>query len=246
MYILSQYQESVIKYPDLPNDEFLRQQIALLGNLFANEIMAIKDAKLEYVALSERYISEFDLTLGANLSEIKLQEDEAVSAKIRNQENLIVANAVYQQSLYLFKKNGVLTNYMTRKRPLVNPATGDVVGVLIVSAQFELGVFRKLYVKQLLTRSKPRADVSNLSLTAQQQQIIFCLLLGYHSRKEIAHILNNVTNENFNETRVKNGLKALYDKFECSTSGQLIDLISTNPIKMGFPADTMTEGNFLL
>ena len=82
------------------------------------------------------------------------------------------------------------------------------------------------------------------SLTTQQQQIVFCLCLGYHSRKEIALILSKARNEQVSARRVKSELNALYEKSECSTAGDLIQSFFETGIEV--PVNLVNESNYLI
>ncbi len=131
----------------------------------------------------------------------------------------------------------------------INPGKrydNNCVGILINTSRVMPGIFRKLMLNKFLPFNKMIPTIQNHELSEHQRQIAFCLLLGFHSRKEIAALLSNMTNTEYNETRIKNSLQALYNKFDCNTPGQLLNLISRGQISMELPAEILTTGNFPL
>jgi len=247
MFIVNHYQKEIAQLPSLSDHEYMVMQIWLLKNTFHHEISSIKNTQHEFVAFTKRFAAEFggsELTLGktaVGLPGVSIQDYTA----IHDQEQRIINNHEFQDSIYLFRKNKEVINYVMRKRPLINPATHNCVGIFINISRVNPGIFRKLLISKLLPTTKTNSTIINYELTEQQQQIFFCLLLGFQSRKEIAAILSNLTKSEYNETRIKNSLQALYNKFDCHTPGQLLDLISASPIQVELPA-VLPTGNYIV
>lgn len=214
----------------LSNEKFLALQLWELKHVFYNEASAIKNAKLEFVGFSNQFAAEFHLdasALGRSLVDIA-NIDPRVSLEITEQEQDIINTGQLSDTVFNFTYNKSLTNYFIRKRPLINPATGDVVGIIIFAIKFDPLEQRKVVLNNFLRKILPRQTVNSEKLNEAQQQIVTCLLMGFHQRKEIASILSNITDKEFSETRIKNSLHTLYQKFSCNSPGELINLIAAS------------------
>lgn len=248
MFIAKDYQNEVNVLPDLTDHEFMVRQIWQLRHVYINEITSIKNTDHEFVAFTQKFAEEFGATaesLGKTAETLTgMSQDDY--AEIHEQEEIICKTLEFQDSIYLLKKNKDIINYVLRKHPLVNPATNNCVGILINTSKVMPGIFRKLMLNKFLPFNKVLPTIKSNELSEHQRQIAFCLLFGFHSRKEIAALLSNMTNTEYNETRIKNSLQALYNKFDCNTPGQLVNLISMGQINLELPAEILTTGNFPL
>lgn len=246
MYIVKQLQSDVITQRHMSNEEFLQHEIYELYNIFRDEMFSIKNIDLEYVAISEKFAEEFGLD-ASYLGSSKSMPD-GVNGKIQadmiEQERGIIEELSSQYSAYFYKKDNKVTFCAMRKRRLINPFTKDVVGIFIVATKVDPGIVRKHMVKNLFQKPAKYTTEIPTNLTKQQQQIIFCILLGFHSRKEISGLLTQMTNEKYSETRIKNALQGLYQKFECNTTSGLLTMISHDQIKIDFPAGLVLEGSY--
>ena len=210
----------------MTNEEYFISQLWQLKHVFFNEAAAIKNSTLEYIAFTDQFASEFNLdenSLGSTLDTL----NKEVAEKIKHQELDIISQQKSQDTIYHFNQDGKLQTYIMRKKPLINPTTKDVLGIIIFAKRFDASVSRKLFVKQILGMHPVHQVLPDNDLSEQQQQIITCLLLGFHHRKEIASILANITDKSYSEARVKNELQTLYQKFKCNSPGELLNLIVT-------------------
>lgn len=226
----------------MTNDEFLRFQISQLQQLFHSELLAIKNIDLEYIAFSESFATEFGLDeshLGTHGND---NIDEIAKNIISTQEQQIINSLGYQDSSYFYKKENSFKMCGMRKRQLINPFTGDSVGLAIVASKFDPGFMRKIFMRKLFPRPVKLEPNFSVNLTDHQQQIAFCLLIGFHSRKEIAQILHAGVNPNISENKIKHSLRMLYHKFECNSTSQVLNLIAHNIIDVSLPMDLLPNG----
>lgn len=226
----------------MTNDEFLRFQITQFQQLFHSELLAIKNADLEYIAFSESFATEFGLNeshLGTHGSD---DIDETAKGIIFNQELQIINSLGYQDSSYFYKKENSFKMCGMRKRQLINPVTGDPVGLAIVASKFDPGFMRKVFMRKLFPRPIKPDPSFDANLTDHQQQIAFCLLIGFHSRREIAQILHAGVDTAISENKIKHSLRRLYHKFECNSTSQVLNLIAHNFINISFPMDLLPNG----
>lgn len=245
MHILELLREQIDSFPPMTDREFLHYIIKNASCLFRGEMIAIKNSTLEYIAMSDEYAYEFNLDQNAlgkkivnNLTDIDTE------LAILQQEQEILERYPCQDSICFYQKNGKTEYCGIRKRQLINPFNNNVVGILIVAGKFKPGILRKSYLKLFVPNKSLSVVNKEQKLTSSEQQIIFALLLGFHSRKEISAMLSNVTKEKINEIKVKNGLNALYQKFHCSSISQLLTLISNDMINLELPPDVFASGNY--
>lgn len=242
MYISQSLVDTPLLPKALSNQEFLVQEIRILHNIFSEDMIAIKDHDLNYIAFSSPFADEFNLS-SADLGTFGLNSCEIVNEAILEQERQIIADSAWQDSLFFYKKQNKLNICGIRKRRLINPHTTDVVGIFIVIVKFEAGFMRK----QLLMKLTQKANTVNRSafpeLSQYQHSVIFCILSGFQSRKEIAEILHGVDVSESNENKVKKSLQMLYHKFECSSTTQLLSLVANDWFNIKLPLDSVLDGS---
>lgn len=246
MFILNNYKDEITKLPKLTDSEYMTLQISELTNLFHNQIAAIKNNQHEFVAFTNQFAKEFNADnnlLGKAASHLPNMSHNNYT-EIYKQEEIIINNHEFQDSMYLLKKDNKVINYVIRKTPLVNPTTNNCVGILINTRRFVPDLFRRVMLSKFVSLPKYKKTLATPEMSEQQQQVAFCLLLGFHSRKEIVTILSTLSKSEYNETMIKNSLQALYNKFECHTPGQLLDLISIGQIPVELPASIVLTGNY--
>lgn len=247
MFIANNYQKDIDNLPNLTDHEYMTLQIWLLKNVFNNQIASIKNNNHEFVAFTDKFATEFgandDLLCKAASLLPGMNDNDYI--EIHNQEEMIIKSREFQNSMYLLKKDNKVINYIMRKHPLVNPATNNCVGILINTRRFIPDLFRRVMLSKFIPLPKSNLETCPPELSEQQKQVAFCLLLGFHSRKEIATVLSTMNKSEYNETQIKNTLQALYNKFECHTPGQLLDLISAGKISIELPASIILTGNYL-
>lgn len=245
MFIATEYQNDVNSVPELTDHQFMARQIWQLRHIYTNELTSIKNTRHEFVAFTQKFAEEFGATteMLGKTAETLTGMSQKDYTEIHAQEEIIYKTLAFQDSIYLLKRGKDIINYVLRKHPLINPSTNNCVGILINTSRVMPGIFRKLMLNKFLPNRMTPTIQSN-ELSEHQRQIAFCLLLGFHSRKEIAALLSNMTNTEYSETRIKNSLQALYNKFDCNTPGQLLNLISQGQINVELPAEILDTGSF--
>lgn len=237
MFILNQYQSAPIHSQS--NEEYLITQVWQLKHIFFNEISAIKNINLEYLAFSKPFAEAFkfdETLLDRPISALTMVDQEIIQ-----QERQILIDKVLHDSIYQFKPEPNIEMYLMRKRPLINPETGDCVGILILAAKLDMAKQRRIVLRYLLGK-QINADsvIAPAEFTEQQQQILSCMLLGFQQRKDIARILEAMTGKQCDEVRIKNQLQALYQKHNCGSLNELMNLVVSNYRNIGH----LLGGNF--
>ena len=229
MIIHDAYKDALKNTAIFSDKEFLITQIWSLKHVYCNECAAIKNVNLALISYTNQFASSFNLTEESLGHTFKYQSSISpeVLDEIEMQELSIIANKQFKSTIFNYTNSGIYKNYLMYKRPLINPSTNNVVGILIFSVIFDPMIVRKFVNKFILPKPKAIQHTYNVQLTEQQHFIITCLLLGFHSRKEIASILGNATNKIYSEDQIKDVLRVLYRKLNCENTNDIVNLISS-------------------
>lgn len=246
-FVYSKFAKLKNDLPKLSDDQFIAWQIWQLDFIFEHEIVAIKNLGGEFLAFSQLFAQEFGATpdlLGKTGKFMSSDFDIKIYEDVDIQEKRVINGLKPQRSLCVFRNNDVIMLYDMYKRPLINPSTNNVLGVHVVISKYIPNAIRQVIDTKFFNFQQNCANLVNCSLSHLQNQIIFCLILGYTTRKEITNLLVKLTGLECNESRVKNALQALYEKFECNSPGRLIDLVISGCIKISIPAEIFPAGVF--
>lgn len=243
MYILQQLRAQVITTTSMTNDEFLQFSIQQLQNIFSNEMLAIKNTDLNYVAFSQQFADEFELDKTyLNTNKGNDLDQAALNANLAQEQKLLTESR-YQDYLHFYKKNNKTKTCTMRKRPLINPFNAQVVGLVNVVSYLGPGFLRKLLTRKLFPKLATQNNkVASSVTTDAQQYIAFCMLAGFYSREEIALIINNSTNTSLGTIQIKNNLQSLYKKLDCNSNTQLLDMLLNDLENVRYPTDFQPNG----
>lgn len=250
MNILPDFLDKIGEFNNFSDDEFLSLNVWLVINCYTNEMALIKNINCEFVAFTDKMRDEFDLPiniLGKPFKNINGISNE-VSNNIHQQELEIINTKLAQESFYFYKnKQGITNSYIVRKRPLINPNTDNVVGIMVNTEHYSIpNIMRMIFMKHNNVFTNNHELVTNPEFSFLQKQVILCLLIGITGRKEIANTLSQLLSENISEIKVKNTLQQLYRIFDCSDSQQLTNIILSNPSLLSFIEYPIKPGNYLI
>lgn len=238
----------IVNRKKLADHDFLALHIWQIMNYPPDEMAVIKNQRCEFLAITDKMASEFNLSadiLGQAFTAVAAIPLE-VSTEVVRQELQLIEHVSRQMSFYFYRNpHGVTKSYMVRKRALVNPDSGNVVGILVNTEPASPNIMRKFLISQDKLPRRARASESG-NLTQLQIQIILCLLTGINSRKEIAQLLSRLTASDISDVKIKNSLQLLYKEFNCSNVQQLTDFLLSNPSMYDFTEYPISPGNYLL
>ena len=248
MYILKDYLEKPEVTETLNDENFFCRYLWLMNHSFTDEMLLLKNSKCEFIAFTEKMANEFNLSTQLLGKTFDAADDVAqkVKEEIFKQEQSLLKNQTPQNSFYFYRKENQINNYFVRKRPLINPATKNSVGIMVVTTKVRPNMQRRFIMKEFLGFSEPVLISSKPDLGTLHQQILFCLLLGINNRKEIANTLSKITGKEISENQIKNALQALYKEFDCSSYSQLVTLTLNGQIPFQIPDQTIPPGNYLI
>ena len=136
-------------------------------------------------------------------------------------------------AIYVHKHANETVSYLVRKRILRNPYTKEIIGIFGNMEPFTPGYFRKIYL-QLIKQTFNMPSKPQFKLNKLQNEIIFCLLMGFSTRKEIASVIGFFSGEH-DEHKVKNALYGLYEIFECNSASILLNNVLLNDVDITIP-----------
>lgn len=110
--------------------------------------------------------------------------------------------------------------HIVQETPIVNPFTQKIFAIQCsggqaLSINHVLHSIIKMHNKQLgKNQSFTLGTESNFKLGIIQEEVLFCLLLGYKGYKFIADFINSIKNTKYTDVTVRNAINGLYQKFE--------------------------------
>ena len=248
MHIHKDYRERPEIGEPLNDEDFFCRYLWFIQHAFIDEMVLLKNQRCEFIAFTRCMAEEFNLgeeILGKTFNVAADVADE-VKDEIFRQEQQLLSSQLPQNSFYFYRKNNQINNYFVRKRPLINPATKNSVGIMVVTTKVRPNMQRRFIMKEFLGFSQQISLANKPNLGALHQQILFCLLLGINNRKEIANTLSSITGKEISENQIKNALQSLYKDFGCSSYVQLVTLTLNGHIPFEIPDNTIPPGNYLI
>lgn len=209
----------------LSDEEYLLNQLWLLKHIFYNEIAAVVNTRLEYLGISNQFSEIFNCGSEILGRKFSIYNNSDLALKIEESECKIIQEKVFHESVYQIKQGNEIRLYYIRKRPIINPGTNNCVGIFISAALLNLAQHSNIIHRVMSGRQDKVDVVFKEELSEEQHQIIACLLMGFHQRKEIAYILQNLTSKEYSDRQIKYFLTKLYQKYNCSSITELIELI---------------------
>ncbi len=234
---------------NLSDQDFLEIQILNLENSYIGEMTYIKNEDNKFLYVSDEFAEEFNIIKDKDSKGLVHVEGipnvpKQVALSILEQEKALYTTNRPLDSIYVHKHEGRTISYLVRKRLIRNPYTKNVIGILGNMEQFTPGYFRKVYL-QLVKQTFNIPVKPQFKLTKFQNEIIFCLLMGFSTRKEIACVIGFFSNE-FDEHKVKNTLYGLYEIFECNSTSMLLNNVLLNDVDISIPEGIITPCSFVI
>lgn len=225
MIVLNKYKKLMNNDEQISDMTYLSNHIWQLKHVFYNEIIEIKDSSQKTIAFTNAYSQIFNRDYNTLDVQHQISQNHMLNEKINNYEQNAIKNKLSVNFICQIKINGVNTSYFVRIRVLINPTTKNCCGIFILYNELDILGHTKLILKLIKSNQGTNQVIFTEELTEQQQQIIYCALLGFKQRKEIALLLEQMNNKEFSERQVKHYLESLYKKFDCSSLNELIAMV---------------------
>jgi len=218
-------QSMLIPKSDQEFFEFYCKAANVTFNNGENEVIFIKNAILEFSYLSPSYLKNLDPN-----GIIKLDQDNriltssddfhlqrAIKQDLEIKETLTAQDFIY---IDIYNRVGLI-----HKRPIINPATNNFVGIIGTVRPFYmpniLSLIYKIHDVTIGMLNSSKAQPPKYQITDRQQMVLF-LYLNKFSNTEIATIISLVS-EKISKNRVNDHLQNLKYIFNVTTKEQLIE-----------------------
>lgn len=214
----------------LSDNEFLEYYCESVDIVYSNgedEVVYVKDKDLNFHYLSPGHIANiskdaFFVADEKNITDEMRDLHNSIKDRAYEQDDKIrrelkAANFIY---IDVYNRVGIV-----HKRPIVNPATGNFVGLIGVVKPFEmpniLSLIYKMHGINYGILNKPVRDTDRYKLSEKQLMVLF-LYINKYSNTEVAKIMTNLGFKIATST-VKDHLESLKYIFEAKTKEQLIE-----------------------
>lgn len=158
-----------------------------------------------------------------------------------NQDKLILEKGIGSQILLI---NICENNIILKKTPIIS--YNQIVGINLLSEIFSINPLKHELSKNI----KLNSAISNehkyvTGYSPFQQQIIFCLLMGMQSDKEIANFMNKITFNIFECSNIRNGIREIFKKLFVSNRECLINCLFKLNFDKHIPDSLFPKGVYL-
>jgi len=238
------------KQQNLSDEDFFANYCTLADIVYNNgeeEAVFIKDKDLVFRYVSMEYLARF-FPKGSTLTDVQNEvpqtdEEREILEVIRVQDELVRTTMETRKYLYVDKYDHVI---MTHESPIINPATGNFVGLLGMANTFILPHILDLIYKINGTifglTTKTQSEPLKYKLTKRQHVVLF-LSLNNYSYSEIASIMTTL-GLTISPGRVNAHLEKLKAIFNVLSKEQLIEKAILLKYHRFIPRDLLKNGSY--
>ncbi len=239
--------------PAKSDEEFFDDFCKFSDVVFANgdnEIVFIKDKEFNTHYISKGYLEDIEEYGAAYINDIcNYQEEQQIIKDVRmtmyNQDQAIKDSGKPKTYILIDHHENI---YVIRKRPIINPATGNFLGIMGISRPYCLpNVLQLIYRINgvdygMLNKAKDKTLC--YELTERQHMVLF-LYLNKYSNTEIADILTTLGYQ-ISKTRVNDHLENLKYIFHVRSKEQLIEKAISHNYHVYFPRKLLKVGSYAI
>ena len=191
----------------MTDEEFLEKVIAKykrFDELIPAFRIAIKDSAARIVFATHMYkVTRQEAantgSFGLPPSEHKYNQSQSIAEEIE-----VCRTKTVKHSINMNYFEGTIQPYMTSKYPLVNPDTGNSIGIIVVLHKVLYSNIQHQLLRVLEIYKQPEyVDFEQYNLTKREKELIFLFLNGLSS-KEIALVLSKLENKEISKNTIDN------------------------------------------
>lgn len=204
--------------------------LTMLHKAADDTMVTVKSMSLEYVYSTDYWNQRMGGSLlgdaGKALCKERYDHAPEITEQIAYEDEYVIRNKKSITTFKVVRLPDELEPFYCKKSPIINPETGNVVGILNSGFFVKNATYREIMLKQVESR-----DVSSpLKLTRREKQIIF-LFLSHLSSQEIASILGQFDNKKISKNTIDSVFReSLYEKFNVYSRLELYKKL----VNMGF------------
>ncbi|MCC2644846.1 MAG: hypothetical protein K0R49_565 [Burkholderiales bacterium] len=237
------------------DQEYLTEYIQAFYRIYTDEIACVRNIKSQYIAATDNFAK----LVGVDPRGIIMKTDKDLPRHIAKYAQIFYK---YDKIVWTMKKqitcldineyaNGIGV-YVFYKKPIINPHTGKVLGILYLAQKYKANnmvkTFLDMHKNTAITHTPP--DIINtdyeITLGVKQSEILFCMTLGLKEDKVIADFINQIKGSSYTNATINNAIKELYKKFSTNSRDGLIQLAFTGNYHLNVPKTLIKYGTYLM
>jgi hypothetical protein len=246
----------------LTDDEYLEESIINVYRLKSDEICSIKDTKSTYMAITPVFarmlgFASIDKVIGTIGDVGKGQglpsQIEAVVEVFYKQDREVEQAREMKQQINILEYTTGLEILKCTKKPIINPATGNILGTFALNNKFILSNTLKTIINIHDNRFSSQSSMDiietakEFDLAKKELEVLYCVCLGLSDRKSIARFLSFIHKKDINpDTTVKDAFSRLYEKLPCHSISMLAEYAISKGLHLRIPKSFIREGSFEL
>lgn len=213
------------------------------------EAFFIKNDSYRMTYISPGYMETFphrnlDMLNGASISEEYYNQYLLESESARKQDELVHKSSTAKNFIFIDSQQQHICHI--HKRPIVNPATANFVGIIgYVSKYMHPNLLKLIYKINNINfglTNKTAKNPLKYQLTQKQNMVLF-LYLNKYSNAEISDILT-ILGHKISRTRVNDHLESLKFIFHVKTKEQLIEKAISHNYHLLIPRSLLRQGSY--
>jgi hypothetical protein len=237
-------------YSDEAYLELMINMAKLLSQASRKQMIAIKNSQSEHVFCNNHLLAlmgvKAEEILGKTILLPLYNNDSAFEPIIHAEDQAIIDS---REAKLVFKINHFttgLTPYISVKTPLINPSTGNVVGILFQGLEMRALPQHYTLLKSYGKKGKVNRHTALPKLTKREKQVIFFFMANLGSQ-EIADMLHTIEGKPIAKSTIDSlFLDQLYVKFEVSSRPALYKKLQALGYDTLIPGELLKSASVLL
>lgn len=233
----------------LADKQYLAEYLSGFYKFYTTEIACVKNTNSQYIAATLNYAK----LVGINIQDIIFATDYEIpcfnkSAKIiTKHDKTIIRQNTQAIFLDIHEYHIGFGVYMFHTKPILNPHTNNVVGILYNVAKYNtvnlLQTFSCMHNSYTALNNIP-LDNPNITLGIKQKEVLACIKLGLKEDKIIAEFINKIKNTHHTPIAVNNTIQQLYKKFNVSNRDRLYQQLLSENYQFTIPRTLIKCGRY--
>lgn len=240
-----------IMQPDMiSSDELILKQLIdaleLITLASPHQMFGLKNRESEMIYYSKSYADFLGIEPSAILGKTTyslLYDTPDIEAIILNEDNSVTAGRKPVRFLKINRINGNLKPYVCIKSPLANPATGNIIGILLQGLEISaLNLNHEIIRSYLQFSNSTEVNQQQLPyLTRRERQVIF-FFMNQLTSQEIADIIYKIEGKKVSKSTIDSLFNdQLYIKFKVNSRVALFEKLQQLGYDKLIPSEVLSS-----
>ena len=241
----------------LSDSEYLERSIIDMYRFNSNKNCIIKNHDSALLAASPTWAKKLGFK---NIKDVLNTKDENLPCKkvaemaetFYAQDRWVMQNKTAKHMLDVIEYDTGLAILKVVKEPIINPATGNVLGMYGSAAEFQVNTILSTVLalhSSKFGQNYSDIDVSSVNLnttnlTELEFDILYCICLGINTTGAINKLLSCIYSKNLDNIDIDQAFNSLYEKLSCSNHLQLLEFAIANKLHLKIPRKILPFGSF--